>query len=142
MGILAQATRPSAKAFGLAVATLVGLLPAGVAAQAEIYKCTDADGGIVYSQLPCAPQKPAEPEETVSDEKADTEQMETAERELPVIEQPQDEPESGASTTACKKRYRDAIDAVDAEIGREYSQEKSEQYKQRLLVLTRKLRDC
>jgi len=113
-----------------------------VTVQAEIHKCTDADGGIVYSQLPCAPKNSVEPKKTEPDEKAETVQTVSVKRELPVTEQPKEEPESEASTAACKKRYRDAIDAIDAEIGREYSREKSEQYKQRLLVLTRKLRQC
>ena len=125
---------------GLIIASFCLLDAATV--QAEIHKCTGADGGIIYSQLPCAPQKSVEPEKTEPDEKAETVQTVSAERELPVTEHPQEEPESEASTAACKKRYRDAIDAIDAEIGREYSLEKSEQYKQRLLVLTRKLRQC
>ncbi len=48
--------------------------------------------------------------------------------------------ETNGST--CKKHYRDAIDAIDAEIGREYSPDKAEQYKQQLLLLTRELRRC
>ena len=111
-------------------------------AQTEIHKCTDTDGGIVYSQLPCAPQKSVEPEKTEPDVKAETAQPVSAKRELPVTEIPQEKPESEANRAACKKRYRDAIDAIDAEIRREYSLEKGEQYKQRLLVLTRKLRQC
>jgi hypothetical protein len=126
----------------------IGLIIAGfclldtATVQAEIHKCTGADGGIVYSQLPCAPQKPVEAEKTEPDEKAETVQPVSAKRESPVTEHPQEEPESEASTAACKKRHRDAIDAIDAEIGREYSREKGTQYKQRLLVLTRKLRQC
>ena len=125
---------------GLIIASFC--LLGAVTVQAEIYKCTEADGGIVYSQLPCAPKTTVEPKKTEPDKKAETVQTVSAKRELPVTEDPQKEPESEASTAACKKRYRDAIDAVDAEIGREYSREKSDQYKQRLLVLTRKLRQC
>jgi hypothetical protein len=55
---------------GLIVASL-SLLDSATA-QTEIHKCTDADGGIVYSQLPCAPQKSVEPEKTEPDEKAET----------------------------------------------------------------------
>ena len=83
-----------------------------------------------------------EPEKTEPDEKAETAQPVSAEPELPVTEHSQKEPESEASRAACRKRYRDAIDAIDAEIGRDYSRDKGEQYKQRLLVLTRKLRQC
>jgi len=104
-------------------------------AQTPIHKCTDADGGVVYSQLPCAPQKSVESEKTDPEAKA-----ESAETSIPDI--PQEEPELETDRSACKKRYRDAIDAIDAEIGREYSPDKAEQYKQRLLFLTRKLRQC
>ncbi len=126
----------------------VGLIAAGfcvldtAGAQTKIHKCKGPDNGIVYSQFPCAPQKPVEAEKAELDEKAATAQPLSAERELPVPETQREEPESETNTAACKKRYRDAIDAIDAEIGREYSPEKDEQYKQRLLVLTRKLRQC
>ena len=95
-------------------------------AQTQIHKCTDADGGVVYSQLPCAPQKSVESEKT----------------ELSTTEVPQEEPELETNRSACQKRYRDAIDAIDAEIVREFSPDKAEQYKQQLLLLTRKLRQC
>lgn len=111
-------------------------------AQTEIHKCTDADGGIVYSQLPCAPQKSVEPEKTEPDEKAETAEQVSAKRESSVTENPQEKPGLEANRAACKKRYRDSIDGIDAEIGRGYSPEKGEQYKQQLLALTRKLRQC
>ena len=103
-------------------------------AQTQIHKCADADGGVAYSQLPCAPQKPVESEKPEPDAEA--------ENATPVSEIPQEEPELDVNKSACKNRYRDAIDAIDAEIGREYSPDKAEQYKQRLLLLTRKLRQC
>lgn len=111
-------------------------------AQTEIHKCTDADGGIVYSQLPCAPQKTVKPEKTEPDEKAETAVPVSAKPELPATEDPQENAELAANRAVCKKHYRDAIDAIDAEIRREYTPEKDEQYKQRLLALTRKLRQC
>ena len=40
--------------------TALLLFSTGALAQAGIYKCVDADGGIVFSQLPCAPQPPAD----------------------------------------------------------------------------------
>ena len=122
------------------------VLATAAGAQTEIHKCTDADGGIVYSQLPCAPKQ--------SDSQSDPE----------VEEQPADSPESRADdydyeelvaqqmeagpakseeeVAACKKRYRDQIDLIDAEIQREYAEEKADDYKQRLLQLTRQLRQC
>lgn len=103
------------------IAASLGLMDMATA-QTEVHKCTDADGGIVYSQLPCVPHTP-----------------EKNEKPEPASAKPDS---AEADREACKKRYRNAIDAIDAEIGREYSPEKSEQYKQRLLDLTRKLRQC
>lgn len=117
-------------------------LPGTATAQTEIHKCTDADGGIVYSQLPCAAQEPVEPKAAEPEENAETAEPVSAKRELSAPENPQEKPVSEATRAACKKRYRDAIDAIDVEIGREYSPDKGDQYKQRLLVLTRKLRQC
>jgi hypothetical protein len=111
-------------------------------AQTQIYKCTDADGGVTYSQLPCAPQKPVESEKTEPDAKAESAAPASAIEELSITEIPPEEPELETNESACKKHYRDAIDAIDAEIGREYSPDIAEQYKQRLLILTRKLRQC
>ena len=47
-----------------------------------------------------------------------------------------------SNRTVYKERYRDDVDVINAEIGREYSADKAAQYKKRLLVLTRKLRQC
>ena len=96
----------------------------------------------MYSQLPCAPNKSVESEKTEPEAKADSATPVSAEQELSITEIPQEEPELETNRSACKKRYRDAIDAIDAEIGREYSPDEAEQYKQRLLLLTRKLRQC
>lgn len=113
-----------------------------VAAQTEIHKCTADDGGVIYSQLPCASKAPVEENKTEPEEELEATQPVFVQRELPVTEDPREASEPKAGTAACKKRYRDAIDEIDAEIGREYSREKAEQYKQRLLTLTRKLRQC
>ena len=117
-------------------------LPGTAAAQTEIHKCTDAEGSIVYSQLPCAPQKPVERDKSEPVEEAEIATPGPSKREPPVAENSQEQAEPDANRAACKKRYREAIDAIDAEIGREYSPEKGDQYKQRLLALTRKLRQC
>lgn len=42
----------------------------------------------------------------------------------------------------CKKRYRDQIDEIDAEMRRGYSSEQGEAYRERLRGLTQKLRAC
>lgn len=114
-------------------------------AQTEIHKCTDAEGGIVYSQLPCAPVKPAKPDDDAK-AAAPEGREETApfstEDELAVLQTEERPSRTAEETAACKKQYRDQIDAIDAEIQREYSQDKADDYKQRLLQLTRQLRQC
>jgi hypothetical protein len=124
------------------VAFAVFFLLATANAQTEIHKCTDADGNVAYSQLPCVPQKITEPEKTESEANTELSTPVTAVQELHTSEMSQEEPEQEIDRSACKKRYRDAIDVIDAEIGREYSSDKAAQYKQRLLLLTRKLRQC
>ena len=120
-----------------------GCLPGVAVAQTPIHRCKDADGGVVYSQLPCKDEAPAE-QDAAQDAEDEPESPEPLM--VPVVVAPpdavQDEAEPDESTAACQKRYRDAIDEIDAEIRREYAPEKDAEYKQRLLALTRKLRAC
>ena len=111
-------------------------------AQTEIHKCTDADGGIVYSQLPCAPQEQEGDDEKQPEEAADGIAAEYVPESTVVLQANDGPPKSAEEVAECKKRYRDQIDAIDAEIQREYSEEKADDYKQRLLQLTRQLRQC
>ena len=46
------------------------------------------------------------------------------------------------AVTECKQAYRDQIDAIDAEMRRGYSAEEGERYKERLLSLTERMRQC
>ena len=111
-------------------------------AQTEIYKCKSADGGVMYSQIPCKDEVPAEAEEPATPEPvAEPVPIADTEESLPAGTPPEDAATS-ESRAACKKRYRDEIDAIDAEIRREYTKDKDAEYKQRLLALTRKLRAC
>lgn len=111
-------------------------------AETEIHRCTDADGGTVYSQLPCAPDKPAEVATEPAEEAPENPPAENAEQELRTARTDEQPPKSAAELAACKKQFRDQIDAIDAEIQRDYAQEKADDYKQRLLQLTRQLRQC
>ncbi len=117
--------------------------PAAATAQTPIHQCTDADGNVVYSQLPCKDEEPAK-EDAAAD--AEDEPASPVPLMIPVEVAPQNnaphEPESDKGAAACKKRYRDAIDEIDAEIRREYTPDKDTEYKQRLLALTRALRAC
>ena len=111
-------------------------------ADTEIHKCTDADGGIVYSQLPCAPEKPDVVEEEQAEDSSAGNAPVADEARLAVEQVNDRPPKSAEELAACKKQYRDQIDAIDAEIQRDYSAEKADDYKQRLLQLTRQLRQC
>ena len=197
-----------------------------VLTEAEIYKCTAPDGGVMYTQIPCpvptnVKQHASDEEPAVgdcgevgrfafsvarlmragltspevsnryggadaisegaaatikyvygfrSDDRATVEQIATRSESmceagslgalscdaLPVmytdtiegcgaprqLAEPSGLPRSSEQTAACKKRYRDAIDEIDAEILRDYRPDQAESYKQRLLVLTRQLRKC
>ena len=104
-----------------------------VAAQTTIYECTDADGGVSYSQLLCPPPAPAETEQPDPVEDVESEQAEAEQPDSPVVSPVEAE---------CKKQVREQIDAIDAEIGQDYSPDKADEYKRRLLELTRKLRKC
>jgi len=46
------------------------------------------------------------------------------------------------AVTECKQAYRDQIDAIDAEMRRGYSAEEGERYRERLLSLTERMRQC
>jgi hypothetical protein len=49
---------------------------------------------------------------------------------------------SAENIAQCKKKHRDAIDVIDAEMRRGYTSEQGEIYRQRLRVLTEQLRSC
>ena len=68
--------------------------------------------------------------------------MESEQLDSPVIAPVEQTPKAVGTQAECKKRIRDQIDAIDAEIGRDYSPDKADDYKQRLLALTRELRKC
>ena len=77
--------------FGL---TAVCFCLAGTAsAQTQIHKCTDADGGVVYSQLPCASQESMESQKTELETKVEREPPDLATQELSISGVPQEEPE-------------------------------------------------
>ena len=124
------------------------LLAASLSAHAEIYKCADEDGNVSYQQTPCPVRKtdeaPASDEEgsqiaePVEDDyvpESTPEPRSAAER-VPSSRQP------GESLNDCKKRYRDQIDEIDAEMRTSFSAEEGAAYKENLLALTKQLRAC
>lgn len=120
-------------------------LPSVAFAQTEIHRCTDADGGTVFSQLPCTDELPPKPEEPAPKAESRAVERDSVEPKAFMVEpsdDQRDDPRSDEERAACKKRYRDAIDVIDAEIGRDYTAEKADDFKQRLLALTAELRRC
>ena len=107
------------------------------ATQAEIYKCTDEHGNVAYLQTPCPPE--IERESAPTDE-AEDDVAEVVESED--IAETSPEPQPDEALEVCKKRYRDQIDAIDAEIRESLSPAQASAYKERLLELTKQLRAC
>ena len=116
---------------------VAALMPA---AHAEIYKCKDEHGNVAYLQTPCPVEKA---EETPADDDTDAEVAEQVQDEMvteslpaPSSRQPDEQ------INDCKKRYRDQIDEIDAEMLTAFSREQGAAYKARLLELTKQLRAC
>lgn len=118
------------------------IAPCTVLAETQIYTCKSKNGGVMYSQLPCRDEVPAKAEEPAESEAIEEPSTTTDIIEFLPPDTPPDDAATRESRAACKKRYREEIDAIDAEIQREYSKENDGDYKQRLLALTRKLRAC
>ena len=109
----------------------------------DIYKCSDADGGVVYTQMPCEDELPAESNKESDESDVESESAAPEITDLPpelVIEVTDNR--TAEEIAACKKQYRDAIDEIDAELARDFDPEKADEYKQALLELTRQLRRC
>jgi hypothetical protein len=107
-------------------------------AQADIHRCTDAEGSIIFQQMPCAEP---EPEQEETGEQAPTAEVEASTEDVVARTEPP-EPKSPELVAQCKKKYRDAIDGIDAEMRERYTPEQADDYKQRLRVLTEQLRAC
>ena len=109
----------------------------GIASGAEIYKCTDADGNVAYLQLPCPEKKPAD----------DPAPAPAATPEAEADESPQQQPSPSSrlpdeSFDECRLRFRDQIDAIDAELGPSLTATEAQDYRERLRALTLQLRAC
>lgn len=113
----------------------VALMPA---TQADIYKCKDEHGNVAYLQTPCPVKKAEEPPATEQDEEV-TES--SPERQPAEVRAPTSR-RSGESLVDCKRRYRDQIDEIDAEMRTAFTPEQGAAYKEKLLALTRELRLC
>lgn len=107
-------------------------------AHADIYKCKDEHGNVAYLQTPCPVQKAPDEsaDENVVDAQADEEEEHSEAEQVPSSRQP------GEDVDDCKKRYRNQIDEIDAEMRTAFSPEQGVVYKKRLLALTQLLRAC
>lgn len=113
-------------------------------AGADIYKCTDENGNVAYLQLPCPAENDAERE--VTPDASQAEQVDNWVSAQPEAEQLTNPTPSSRleneSLDDCKKRYRDQIDAIDAELSSSWSPHEAAAYKERLRPLTQQLRAC
>ena len=113
---------------------LLGLAMAD--ALAEIYACEGDDGVMSYQDQPCPEPEPAAAE-------TDTEEgIEPATR-AEVRQAPRETtPVDAELVAACKKRFRDEIDSVDAEIREGLMAEELEAYRKRARALSQQLSRC
>ena len=125
------------------------LLTLTPAAHADIYTCKDEYGNVAYLQTPCPVEKAEETPATDDDDARTTEAAQDEE----AMEESLLQPRSSAlhtpssrlpdeSLDECKKRYRDQIDEIDAEMRNDFSPEQGKAYKTRLMALTKQLRAC
>ena len=123
----------------------IALLLAAREGAAEVYKCEDAEGGIVFQQTPCPAPEPEvedDAEEESEPAAADRRTVGRDESVEDVVAARQEEQRQSAEVQACKQQYRDAIDAIDIEIQNSYAPEQRDYYLQRLKALTEKMSAC
>lgn len=135
--------------------TLLTLVMTSVSAQTQIHRCLQADGTITFQELPCP-----EPAQDSASNEPGVDDQDVSETAVPAdgyadFVNPFDAPEDLAVTTdtesdepvsqdraTCEKKSRDAIDAIDFEMRKGYTEEQGKQYLSDLLVLTKQLRAC
>ncbi len=124
----------------MTVLLLIGAVLFSADGRAEIHRCTDADGNMVFSQFPCAEEPGA------AKEKDEPEEVETAEADDTQLSSADIDAASRArdseAIAQCQKPYKDAIDAIEARMVNGYTPDQAQAYKKQLLGLTRGLRRC
>lgn len=149
--------RPDSRHIPAAWFLLLALASAN--AGAEIYRCPQADGTVSFQETPCP--EPVANEETGSQGEQQPEDPATADAlQAPVddtFSSPFDDTDEPVISTEpvepalplpsddraeCEKLTRDAIDAIDLELQKGYSEEEREAYADELLLLTKQLRAC
>ena len=142
---------------GTWITTILLLLATNVGAQPEIHRCVQADGTIAFQEMPCpepAPARSADYVDAEGDVEPDNDRDDRVEDFVDFVN-PFDEQEGPSVSTepgretpvsqeraTCEKITRDAIDAIDLEMRRGYTEEQGQQYLAELLTLTRQLRAC
>lgn len=130
--------------------TLLMLPGMSVSAETVINRCTQEDGTIAFQETPCAEpadgsdgdsqsesEEPA-PADDFSDFVNPLDEHEVA----PARSEPAPPTLPSGDRAECEKTTRDAIDAIDFEMRKGYTEEEGHRYLADLLELTRQLRAC
>jgi len=138
------------RAILLMVILVLLLSSTSIIAQTEIHRCTQADGTISFQETPCA-----EPEDDSDDSsQGDSESPASINTisefvvtvgkpvGLPAPSEPAPPALPSEDRAECEKTTRDAIDTIDFEMRKGYTEEEGKQYLAELLELTRQLREC
>jgi len=135
-------------------ALLLLLMVPGIAVRAEqeIHRCPQADGTVAFQETPC-PETASATDVAADDPVEDSAQPATDSVfdfvnpfDNPEATEPAPEPEQhtlpSRNRAECEKSTRDAIDAIDLEMRKGYTEEQGRQYLAELLELTDQLRAC
>ncbi len=120
-------------------------------AQQEIHRCPQADGTVAFQETPCPETTDDNP---AADDRAEDDTPPATDSAFDFVN-PFDNPPVAEPAPAleqqglpsqdraeCEKLTRDAIDAIDLEMRKAYTEEQGRQYLAELLELTRQLRAC
>ena len=123
---------------GWAVVLPAVLLFASQEAVAEIYACEGDDGVMSYQDQPCP-----EPAAPANDPKPEPESDMGPSSPPQLLETPvPDRPVDPELVAACKKRYRDEIDRLDAELAGGVAADKLQDYREEARALSQRLSRC
>jgi len=120
-------------------------------AQQEIHRCPQPDGTVAFQEKPCP--EPTDDAAAADDQSEDDTTPATDSAldfvnpfDNPEVAEPAPETEQlvlpSQDRAECEKSTRDAIDAIDLEMRKDYTEEQGRQYLAELLELTRQLRAC
>lgn len=110
------------------VGSLSGIIMPATAT--EIFRCEGPEGVTSYQQSPCPKSPPA------AEIEPETQPLPAA---PPANAEARPDPEMVA---ACKKRYRDEIDRIDAEMREGFAPDEREAYREKLRALSQQLNRC